>query len=289
MIACAYMNDPVVRPRLQNSMLLTHGNSWMCRPGALVVSPRVVKQVAALAALLALCLVPATASAAMVTFDFLPASTFSGTAPAGSLTAVFTDGTGAGGNGIPLGNVQLVITSALASGESLQPAKALYLNINPAKSSELSALTFALHSNSGFSQAAAVLTGEDGFKADGVGGLFDILFTYAPGTNALTAGESQTYWISTSSGTISAADFEFFSTPEGNPPWLAAVHVQKTPSGGPGSAFVGGTPDSGGSDPDPLVVSSVPAPPSAVLLAVGGFALVGLMGWRRRRQPALSA
>jgi hypothetical protein len=182
------------------------------------------------AALGALTLAVPIAHAGVLEFDFLPANTFSGTAPAGTLTAVFTDvaqGT-CGGSG---GCVQLVITSNLGSNENLDPGKALYLNIDPAKSSELGSLAFTLAANTGFSQAAGVMTGEDTFKPDG-DGLMDILFTYTSGTKAFTTGESQTYDISTTLGTISAADFDFSSTCGmgcGTGGHLAAVHVQNTP------------------------------------------------------------
>jgi PEP-CTERM motif len=226
------------------------------------------------AALGALALAVTAAHAGVLEFDFLPANTFSGTAPAGTLTAIFTDvaqGT-CGGSG---GCVQLVITSNLGSNENLDPGKALYLNIDPAKSSELGSLAFTLAANTGFSQAAGVATGEDGFKPDG-DGLMDILFTYTSGTKAFTTGESQTYDISTALGTISAADFDFSSTCGngcGTGSHLAAVHVQNTPNGGEGSAFVGGT------------IGSTPAPvPEPATLALLGTAMLGFGALRRRQR-----
>jgi hypothetical protein len=225
------------------------------------------------AALGVLALAEPTAHAGTLEFDFLPANTFSGTAPAGTLTAVFTDVAQAtcGGSG---GCVQLVISSNLASGENLDPGNALFLNIDPAKSSELGSLVVAFTANTGFSQSASVMTGEDAFKPDG-DGLMDILFTYTPSTKAFTTGESQTYDIHTVSGTISAADFDFLSTCTqgcGTGPHLAAVHVQNTPNGGNGSAWVGGT------------VGSTPAPvPEPTTLALLGTAMLGF-GVLRRRQ-----
>lgn len=198
--------------------------------------------------------------AAHASLSFDPSNTFSGTAPAGSLTADFTD---------VAGGVQLVITSNLASGENLDPGKALYFNVNPSDDSILSKLSFALIGNTNFNQQAAVLTGADSFKADG-DGYYDINFTFTPSTKAFTPGESQTYKITTTSGTISANDFTqyYSSVGGGTGEWLAAAHVQNTPSGGSGSAWVGGT-----------TVTPTPIP-SAIWLF--GSGLVGLAGMRKR-------
>jgi hypothetical protein len=210
-------------------------------------------------------------SAKADTLYFLPSNTFSGTAPAGSLSASFTD---------VAGGVQLVITSSLASGENLDPGKALYLNINPAKSPLLSGLTFALTANTGFSEASSVMTGEDAFKADG-DGFYDISFAYSPSTKAFTTGESQTYLITTSTGSISASDFTNFDSTMGGGAgtWLAAIHVQNTPSGGSGSAWVGGTPSQVVPEPSSLVLG---------LFGVIGFSLTQIRRLVRRNALALA-
>ena len=200
----------------------------------------------------------ASAETAHAYLSFNPGNTFSGNAPAGFLTADFTD---------VAGGVQLVITSNLASGENLDAGKSLYFNFNPSKDPILNNLSFALTGNTSYSQQAIVLTGADSFKADG-DGYYDINFSFSPSSKAFTTGESQTYTITTASGTISASDFtNYLSSPGvGNGSWLAAAHVQNTPAGGSGSAWVVGT------------VTSTPIPAAAWLLGSG---LIGLAGISR--------
>lgn len=205
------------------------------------------------------CLGPASGAVYADTFWFDPANTFSGTAPTGYLQANFTD---------VAGGVQLVITSNLTAGENLDPGKALYLNFNPALNNLLSKLTFTLQGNTNFSQAAGVQTGANAFKADG-DGYYDIMFTYNPSTKAFTSGQSQTYLITSAGGVIHAGDFtQFYSSPGGGAgTWLAAIHVQNTPSGGGSSGWVAGT------------GSPVPIPGAVWLLGTG---LAGLGVFRNR-------
>jgi hypothetical protein len=209
---------------------------------------------------LALGLTATNARADTLTFNFNPTGTFSGTAPAGSLTATFTGGVS--------GGIQLTITSNLATGENLDPGKARYLNIDPTQNSLLSAATFTLTGNTGFSQAATVSQAANNFKPDG-DGLMDILFTYSPSTKAFTTGESQTYLITGLGTSASIFDFSSFcGSGCGTGSHLAAIHVQNTPSGGSGSAFVGG--------------SDAPVPDGGMTLMLLGGVLVGFETLRRK-------
>ncbi len=244
-----------------------------------------------LVAIMTLASVPAWAD---FTFSFLPINTFSGSGTTGTLTAKFSDLTAAGtcGGAGAVGNVCLVITSSLAAGENLDPDKALYLNVTPAKADlagYLTGLTFALESNVGFAQAASVQVGDDSFKADGTGGDFDLLFTYTSSTKAFTTGESQTYLITAGVGTITTNDFLNLSgdalatdscntgaTAADHTCFDAAVHVQNVSSSSFGGTFPGG----GGG----IIQGTVPEPKS-VLISLIGFGLIVLVN-RRRRQTA---
>jgi len=225
-----------------------------------------LRLIAPVAGLLTLAIWSTSVSADSV--SFLPSNTWSGTAAAGSLTIDYEPVAGFSNE------LTMTISSSLASGENVDPGKAFYLAINPAKNSYLPDLTFTLQSNSGFSQAASVSTGADAFKADG-GDSYDILMTYTPGTKAFTTNQSQTYLITaTGAGeTLVTSDFTGFPTDDGSgASFVAATHIQNTPNGGSGSAWDGGT------------LSSTPEPASVTLwgiMILGG----GAAGcWRRIRR-----
>lgn len=197
-------------------------------------------------------------------------NTFSGTPAAGYITAEFS---------AVAGGVNLTITSFLGTGENVDPGNALYLNIDPSKDALLGSLNFSLVGNTGFSEAATVTAQADnypskpptGYKADGVGGYYDILFTYDPATKAFTNGESQTYLI-TGAG-ITPDDFTNFFSLGSDPPdtYVAATHIQNTPNGGGGSAWM----SPGGPPPPPI-----PEPGTLFLLGSG---LIGLAHVARRK------
>ncbi len=222
--------------------------------------------------ILLLLLAVAPANADSYTLNFTSGNAFSGALPAGSsLTASFTD--------VSPQLVKLVITSNLGPGESLQAQKALYLNFDdkdPAM--DVTKLFFTLVPEwSTFAEAAKVQTKEDGFKPGG-GGLMDILFTYNS-PHPFTTGQVQTYLISTSSGTIQAADFTSFGSTcrkgcSGGSQ-LAVIHVQgiSTPEGGTSSAWVGGS-------------IPLPEPNSRFQLFTDLGLLAAVLGWYWRRKHA---
>src|SRR6516165_3105870 len=83
-----------------------------------------------------------------------------------------------------------------------------------------------------------------------------------------------------SMGTIASGDFDFLSTPAGGSgPFLAATHLQNTPSGGSGSAWVSGcTPGTPGCSTAPPLV---PEPHSLGLLVVA-LAAFGLVRYHKQ-------
>jgi hypothetical protein len=223
-----------------------------------------------------------------ITLNFDPTSTFSGTAPAGSLSLVFTDGTGTGGggNGISIGDVQLKITSSLASGENVDPNKAFYLNYVPGVGGA-SLANLSLSFVSGNFTQTATLNQPGPFTPDGFGGSFPILLTWSGpftgGAMLLTSGEFQTYLISASSGVVDSSYFDNAITgtnptpPPTNITMFAATHVQNTPSGRSGSAYVGGQ-EGGGGKGGP---QSSPEPSKLAIAGLGALAFVAY-GLRKR-------
>jgi hypothetical protein len=170
------------------------------------------------------------------------------------------------------GGVLLTVNnSGLTSGEFLG---SLYLNINPADSSQIPNLTFSQQSSSAGVAAPTIQTGEDGFKADG-DGKYDILFSFATANaGQFGAGEQMTYLISGIPG-LTANDFAFLSTSAGGEhgPFDAAGHIQG----------IGANGDSAWVDPSlGAIVIPVPEPSPAAIFVIAVGLLGGTRLWLRR-------
>lgn len=203
----------------------------------------------------------ANADTVLYQFD----NSFSGGTPTGStpwVVATLQDTAG--------GVLLTVNNSGLNGGEFLG---SLYLNINPADSSQIPNLTFALQSSSAGVTAPTIQTGEDGFKADG-DGKYDILFSFATANaGVFGAGDQISYLISGIPG-LTVEDFVFLSTPAGgNGPFDAAGHIQG----------IGSNDDSAWVDPSQgAIIIPVPEPAPAAILVLALGLIGGSKIWLRR-------
>ena len=223
-----------------------------------------------LTALAVLLLMGATAQRAAADFTVVLDTTFSGGSPAAgdTLTAKFQDVSG---------GVLLTLQTNLSGSELVSEWD---LNFNP--NLDVTKLNFNLQSGGTGPTGVTPSLGADSFKADGTGGFFDIGFNF-PTSNSVDrfdGSETLTYKI-TSTQSISAADFNFQSSgstgagtngvDKGG--WTSAAHIQSI-AGAQDSGWIGN-----GS------TNVVPAPPTAVLMGLGGIALgIGAAIQRRRRQ-----
>lgn len=199
--------------------------------------------------------------------QFSPADTFSGTPPAGSITATFTN---AG-----VDTVSLSIVSALAPGEFVLPGDGFYFNLRPTM--DPTALNFLTVTG----PVTTFSTGVNAFKPDGDGKM-DLNFTFSPpNLKAFEGGDTATYTL-TGVG-LDESDFNFLSDCAqgcGTGAHLSAIHVGDTPMGGEGSAWVGAhvvvnCPDC---TPNP---TGIPEPGTLVLTAPF---IVGMARFLRRQK-----
>jgi hypothetical protein len=167
--------------------------------------------------------------------------------------------------------VRLTIDTLLTgAGEHHSSAhKGLYLNLNPSLSA--TGLSFVPQSGAVMQN---VKLGENKYKADGVGGHFDILMQFS--FKALSTGAGDVvYHISHAGGSLSALDFGYFSH-QSNPvnTYFAASHVQGT-AGPEGSGWIGGTTSE-------YTDEVIPLPSTGAMAALG----LSAMASRRRRASA---
>jgi hypothetical protein len=216
----------------------------------------------ALSALAAAALVctPQAASAATITIELT--TEFSGAdSPEGTLTATFED--------IGAGLVELTMTSNLINSEFVSEWS---FNLDPA----LDATALTVGYSSGV-MAQDVDLGTDAFKADGVGGFYDILFQFftAPPSARFGAGDTSVYTLSLAGLTANS-----FNQPSvGGLNYASAAHVQGIGTNGQGSGWIGGVPDEGDNEPE---LPEVPEPTSFALLGFGGLLLVSRHFLRRK-------
>jgi hypothetical protein len=214
-----------------------------------------------------LCLPVAPVHATLFVFD--PAGPFSGTPLTAHLQVAFTDVSG---------GVELKIASFLAPSPA-ESVDALYFNINPSKDSLLGSLSFTFQASLNSPTLPSIKVGADSFQADR-GGLYDIMFAYgSPAFARISAEVSQTYLITTKSGTIDASDFTTWPSTLGagdTSTHLAAIHTLHAGDGtGQGYVF----------NNAPVSLSPPPPPvPEPTTLLLFGSGLVGLAGWRWRRR-----
>jgi hypothetical protein len=221
-----------------------------------------MKRLLLTASLLAGAAALATPANADLVYNFLPTNTFSGTAPAGTLTADF--------HTVATGTVTLTITSNLAAGEFVLPKDGFYFNVISSYNATL--LTLATNSLPPSVSGATLATGSDAFKPDG-DGLMDLELTFSPtNAKAFVGGEIGVFTLTGTGVTENTFDaLSLCATGCGHGSHYAAVHVGDTPLGGSGSAWVGGTPG-----------TLVPAP-EPISLTVLGSGLLGLSLARRKR------
>lgn len=191
------------------------------------------------------------------TFFYHFSDVFNGTSPVGTapfVDALFTD--------LSPGVVQLTISAVGLIGNEF--LSTLDLNLNPALNANK--LKFSLAGDTGSFANPTISTGKDKFKADG-DGKYDVSFVFnAKAAKTFGTGDSVTYDITYTGGTLTAYDFDFLSKPSsgGSGPFLGAANI----SGIPGCD----SPMSGWVAPCQLTPVPEPGPVALLSLAAGLWA-----------------
>lgn len=121
-----------------------------------------------------------------------------------------------------------------------------YLNLNPAL--DPANLVFSTPTKTGSFDLIGLNTGTDFHKVDG-DGYFDIEVVFDPssedgGIHRFTNGDQVSYSVSHTGGVIDSSSFSFLSAPSGlYGPYYSAAHVNATPDGGTGSAWLAAVPE----------------------------------------------
>ena len=151
---------------------------------------------------------------------------------------------------------QVLIEFAATNLTGLEFVSELFFNVDP--SLDLTKLSFSDPTKSGF-DLVTLAKEANGFKADGDGS-YDIRVAFETSggtdpTRRFTQGDKVTYTASyDGGGSFSPASFNYFSESGGGSgaSFLAAAHLQATPDGGGGSAWVGAVPE-----PSPAIYTLV--------------------------------
>jgi hypothetical protein len=220
-------------------------------------------KMAAVVVLLLVSFVPARARAGSFFFAFT--NVYDGVTPEGSSTWVstlFTD--------LTPGTVQLTISAnGLVNGEFLS---SVFLNLDP--SLNPTKLTFTYVGGSGGFALPAITDGENFVKADGLE-KFDIDFSLGQkADNVFTGNDYVTYDISSTSYTLTAADFNYLSPSAANfGPLLASAEISGIPGAGDSTAngWIG-----------PCQLTPTPEPRAVSLLALAG-GIFAVSFWHRSR------
>ena len=149
-----------------------------------------------------------------------------GTVPPAWLTVTIDDGAD-----YTDGIVTLTLAATNLTGS--EKVKGWYLNLDPSFSP--TNLVFTTPVKTGAFRDPTISKGTDAYKADG-DGIYDIEFAFDHTGNAsmnFGGGDSIQYTMTLSSGgTLTAASFDFLSTPAGgHGPYLTAAHVQSIGAG----------------------------------------------------------
>jgi hypothetical protein len=201
-----------------------------------------------------------------LTTEFSGADTPGGTSP--YLTAIFDDFDGSGVVQLTLDATNLIGSEFVTEWD---------FNLNPALDATLLDIDFV-----GGIEADSVSTGTDAFKADGVGGFFDIEFMFpnAPPGDRLGPNLVTTSVYTFTLLGLEAEDFNYLSVLGQS--YASAAKVQGIGPNGEGSGWIGGgIGDDSDDEPD---VPEIPEPASFALLGFGGLLLVTRSFLRRRKR-----